>query len=287
MENDKPPEVSPELEQLAKEYNVLLPQTEDWKRLSEDLGYPINAHHWLTVHWLLGPSFGKLFETFGIEVISYIPDFHVLDYFIDNQFDKLTEAEQMVRIESWVRRMRIYYLYNRVTTWRVSIISPFTSRAWTATPFIEAIWEQRRMTDISMYGFASAQQDQRAKFARHLSIGMELLRNDIKKRDLLGAVVKSFSNLPKRRGRPARTGYFEDTDTFLKALQEVLADFDTKPSRPQVLLKLSQHSLWQGKEFTIVDCRKKVKTLKNWLDKCKLSWKQALASYYHPPKKGK
>jgi hypothetical protein len=204
MANDEPPKISPELASLYKELGLIPPQTKDWIRLTEDLRLSTQSRHLFTVQWVLGPSFGKLFETLGIEVISRIPDFHFLDYFIDNQFDKLSEDAQMTLMEFWVKRVRIYYLYNKVTTWRVSHITPFISRTWTATPFIEAIWEQRRITEISMYGFASTQQDRRAEDAAFLSRGMELLRNDIKSHDLRQMVAKTFADVSKRHGGDQR-----------------------------------------------------------------------------------
>jgi hypothetical protein len=204
MANDEPPKISPELASLYKELGLIPPQTDDWIRLTKDLKLSTKSRHLFTVQWVLGTSFGNLFETLGIEVVSRIPDFHVLDYFIDNEFDQLPGNEQMRLIESWVKRVRIYYLYKRVTPERVAIISPFTDRHWTATPFIEAIWEQGCMTQISMLGFASTPQDRRAEDAAVLSKGMELLRDDIKPHDLRQMVVKIFADTSKRRGGDQR-----------------------------------------------------------------------------------
>jgi hypothetical protein len=206
MSNNEQPDLSSELVQFAKENGLVLPQTKQWEELSKELKVSTTSKykHVFTIHWILGGAFGKPFERFAAEIISYLSPIDVLDYLMGDGFFKLTPDELLSLIQSWVMRVRIFHFYKEATPERVAIISPFISRNWTSRPFIEAVMDQGRFTEISMYGFAAFEQDRRAEYAVLLSKGMELLRNDIKEHDLRQMLVKPFLDASKRRGGDQR-----------------------------------------------------------------------------------
>jgi len=87
-------------------------------------------------------------------------------------------------------------------------------------------------------------------------------------------------------GRPKGSGYFASVSDFLTALRDVLSEIE-KPSIPKVLRLLSHHKLWNKEPLTLKESRKKIRTLKNWLERCGLTWDEALESFHRSNGSGK
>ncbi|MEN3334268.1 MAG: hypothetical protein V7641_3633 [Blastocatellia bacterium] len=171
---------------------------------------------------------------------------------MDKHYFKLPKAEQDVLLESWLQRQRVFRFPTPATPERVAIISPHIGRTWSAPPFIEVVWQQRRIIAISMLGFASLSQDRRAEQARLLADGMELLRTDISKQEVLQEVSKRLSTVSlSHPGRPER---YQNQDEFLAALEQAAAQLELEHSaisQPNVAALLDaderQIRLWCGK----------------------------------------
>jgi hypothetical protein len=78
--------------------------------------------------------------------------------------------------------------------------------------------------------------------------------------------------------RPIGTGVFKNEKEFLSALEDVLKA-KGKLSQPEALHNLSQHHLYQGDPLNLEQCQKNAKTLRNWLNKVGLTWKEAIEKY--------
>lgn len=78
--------------------------------------------------------------------------------------------------------------------------------------------------------------------------------------------------------RPKGTGSFRNEQEFLLALEDVLTR-KGKLSQPQALYYLSRHTLYQGKPLNLKECQKNAKSLRNWLTRSALTWKQAIEIY--------
>jgi hypothetical protein len=93
--------------------------------------------------------------------------------------------------------------------------------------------------------------------------------------------------LPKLDGgRPEGTGLFRNKDDFQMALKDVLENAHKKPSQREALHSLRQHALCrkQTKEYP---SQNETKTLRNWLKKCGITYKEALEKYWEPLQNGK
>jgi len=102
---------------------------------------------------------------------------------------------------------------------------------------------------------------------------------------------KAFARLRKLlpkpdEGRPKGTGLFRDEGDFLIALKEVLQKSSAKLSQRQALHAIRQHPLCQ-KQTAQMPSQNETKTLRNWLDKCGMKYKDALEKYWKPAEKGK
>lgn len=157
--------------------------------------------------------------------------------------------------------------------------------------------------NLAAYYFFDARQILIKRVGPKLNEALKELIAEIKNRTLIAhefipvtKQIESFAeaiktrvkeNMGMRAGRPKHSGYFWNGDDFLKALEDVFSTFDKEPSQPQVLSKLSQHKLWQGKKsFTLEEAKTRTKTLRDWLGECGLTWPQALENHYHPEKRG-
>ena len=101
------------------------------------------------------------------------------------------------------------------------------------------------------------------------------------------ALARFRERLPKREeGRPTGTGLFKDEYDFKKALKEVLEKFSKRPSQVQVLRAIRQHSLCQKPPKDPSEI-KEAKTLRNWLDRCGMTYEEALKRYWKPAQSGK
>lgn len=101
------------------------------------------------------------------------------------------------------------------------------------------------------------------------------------------ALARFRERLPKPEdGRPRGTGLFKDEYDFKKALKEVLEKFGKRPSQIQVLRAIRQHPLCQ-KPLKDLSEIKEAKTLRNWLDRCGMTYEEALQRYWKPAKSGK
>jgi hypothetical protein len=87
-------------------------------------------------------------------------------------------------------------------------------------------------------------------------------------------------------GRPKGTGLFRDADDFLTALKDVLGKAHKRPSQRQALHAIRQHPLCrkQTKDYPTPN---QAKTLRNWLDKCGMTYEDALEKYWKPAQRGK
>ena len=93
--------------------------------------------------------------------------------------------------------------------------------------------------------------------------------------------------LPKPEdGRPQGSGLFKNTDDFLTALKDVLEKAHKKPTQIVALHALRQHPLCQG-QTTDKPTQDQTKTLRNWLTKCGMTYKDALERFWKPARKGK
>jgi hypothetical protein len=102
---------------------------------------------------------------------------------------------------------------------------------------------------------------------------------------------KAFARLRKLlpkpdEGRPKGTGLFRNEDDFLTALKDLLQEASSKPSQRQALHAIRQHPLCQ-KQTAAFPSQNETKTLRNWLDKCGMKYKDALEKYWKPAQKGK
>lgn len=79
--------------------------------------------------------------------------------------------------------------------------------------------------------------------------------------------------------RPKGSGLFRSNDDFLTALKDVLANSKIRHSQPNVLRELTRHRLYHGNPLTLQTCKNNTKTLRNWLDRCGLTWEEALKKY--------
>jgi hypothetical protein len=87
-------------------------------------------------------------------------------------------------------------------------------------------------------------------------------------------------------GRPKGTGLFRDTDDFQAALKDVLENAHKRPSQRQALHAIRQHPLCR-KQTKAYPTPNQAKTLRNWLDKCGMTYEDALEKYWKPAQRGK
>lgn len=93
--------------------------------------------------------------------------------------------------------------------------------------------------------------------------------------------------LPKLdEGRPKGTGLFAHTGDFQTALKDVLEKSPKRLSQREALHAIRQHPLCR-KQTTKFPSQNETKTLRNWLDKCGMTYKEALERYWKPVQKGK
>jgi hypothetical protein len=86
--------------------------------------------------------------------------------------------------------------------------------------------------------------------------------------------------LPRpEEGRPEGTGLFRTPRDFELALKDVLGKARKKPSQREVLHAIRQHPLCR-KQTTDFPSQNETKTLRNWLTKCGLTYKEALEKYW-------
>lgn len=101
------------------------------------------------------------------------------------------------------------------------------------------------------------------------------------------ALARFRELLPKPdEGRPQGTGIFKDTGDFLTALKDVLQKARKKPSERETLHALRQHPLCR-KPTAEYPTQNQTKTLRNWLDRCGITYDEALEKYWKPYQKGK
>lgn len=160
--------------------------------------------------------------------------------------------------------------------------------------FDEETWDQLETDAIRAERFT------REIFADIMHIGMlyamELSIHYVKENPLSAEEFrahqeKAFARirelLPKPDdGRPKGTGLFRDTDDFQTALKDVLEKAHKKPSQREALHAIRQHPLCrkQTKDYPTAN---QAKTLRNWLDKCGMTYEDALEKYWEPAQKGK
>lgn len=191
-ESSESSELSAELASVADEFGLLLPTTKEWERLSTALGLSTESRDLLMVNWIAGETYSESLANFAVEIISRIPVFHVLDYFFDDSFNALPEVGRMSLLQAWIMRTRIFRFPKRATPERLALMNPYISRTWTSMPFIEAIWDQGRISEISLLGFAAIQQERRSSDAALLAMGMELFRDDIDTRALAASLAQKL-----------------------------------------------------------------------------------------------
>ena len=93
--------------------------------------------------------------------------------------------------------------------------------------------------------------------------------------------------LPKPdEGRPQGSGLFKNKEDFLIALKDVLEKAHKQPSQIVALHALRQHPLCQ-RQTKDRPTQNKTKTLRNWLEKCGMTYQDALKRYWKPAQKGK
>lgn len=93
--------------------------------------------------------------------------------------------------------------------------------------------------------------------------------------------------LPKPdEGRPQGTGLFFDEDDFLTALKDVMRAARKKPSQRETLHALRQHRLCRNPTADY-PTQNQTKTLRNWLKRCEVTFKEALERYWKPYQNGK
>jgi hypothetical protein len=101
------------------------------------------------------------------------------------------------------------------------------------------------------------------------------------------ALARLRDLLPKLDGgRPEGTGLFKNIDDFQMALKDVLGKAHKKLSQREALHAIRQHPLCQ-KQTKDFPSQNETKTLRNWLDKCEMKYKDALEKYWKPAQKGK
>ena len=127
-------------------------------------------------------------------------------------------------------------------------------------------------------------------YAIELSI-LHVKKNPVSAKKFRVLQEKAFARLRERlpkpdEGRPPGSGLFKDTDDFLTALKDVLRKARKKPSERETLHAIRQHALCkkQTKDFP---SQNQIRTLGNWLKRCKLTYKAALVKYWKPAQKGK
>lgn|GEM_PF-4292092 len=183
--------ISPELAQVLKDKGFLLPETDEWRRLSEDLALSTESRHILCISRIAGQFFSEAFENFAEETVLRIPANDFIECFKEGKLDKLAKAVWIALTESWVIRTRIFLFREPVTRETLSLLNGFIDNQ-TPLPFIEAISHQAQIIDISMVGFAAIKPEERYKSAVLLSRGLELFRSDLTRRELTRLMAKTI-----------------------------------------------------------------------------------------------
>jgi hypothetical protein len=86
-------------------------------------------------------------------------------------------------------------------------------------------------------------------------------------------------------GRPKGSGLFSSNEEFIEALQDVLKEFNKKPSQRIILEKLRKHPL-AHKTRKVPSTGDTTKTLRTWYKECGITHEVALERYWKPAKAG-
>jgi hypothetical protein len=269
MTKARRPTLTIELLDLALGEGLIFPGHPEWPKINAELGRSPQSRHAIIIHRLPGKDLlAPGLERFAVESIFLIPSSIVLDYILGDKLAQLSEDRRSEFADSLLVRTRIFDFQGPATPERLAIISPYKSRHWAPIPFIEAVWNQGRITELSMYGFAQIPQADRVARATMLSLGMAMLSVYPSQQNSSSLVANTLSAV-KKKGRPKGSGYFESQAAFLTALADVLKDAPASISVARALHQLSRHPLWRGSApLTLEQSERKRKTLRNWLNEC-------------------
>ncbi len=245
---------------------LVLPETETWKQLAEDLNFS-DSRCLFQIVKTPGYLYSEVFECFGIENIFAIP--------FDNQ-RSLSGEESGPHLQAFLKRTRIFRFQNRAEEVYLALITPRIISEWFPYPFIEVMWDRGRMIKLGTQMSPFVAQEMWGELAMSLLGGLELLRSDL----TIEEMRASFSfEVKKGAGRPSGSGNFNHEVSFLLALIDVLGSTEKEMSEPEALVKLSQHPLWKGKVFALAQAQKRTRSLRRWLKPFHLTWEEALKAF--------
>jgi hypothetical protein len=249
-------DISPELRQSLADSGIYVPGSEQWKLLTEDLILSTESNHVLkVVHYPAATTYSETFADFAIEITQSIPAADFREHYRYERLKNMSKVEWHGFLRSWLRRMRIFRFPERVTTESLSILRGFVDDR-TPRPYIDALWDDGRIIDITITGLLELASGQRAEKTALLSMGLELFRverDDKKVRAFLTAIMTA--NIPKQWGGPRRKPKDftpETCERFAKKTQElqplwefITEFFETNDYVPSCIKMVRLHEMFE------------------------------------------
>lgn len=184
--------ISPERRQSLADSGVYLPGSEEWKQISDDLAPSTTINHVFHVVALLGAKvYSETFANFALEIVQSIPAADFFKYFRYERLKKLSKAKYHRLTYLWTRRMRIFRFDERVTEEHLSTLRGLVDEG-TPIPFIDVLWYQRRMIELSIRELLGVTPAERTQRTALLSVGLEafnLQRDETRINKLLDAIM--------------------------------------------------------------------------------------------------